>query len=169
MLGARTLPPGYHAGVNISLGLARGAWLSDKPMGDDNPRYDQRGFIFNESIRAGETESAVEKFVAGKSGNVVSEMGVRLRSDESLGGGALEVNGQQLRWYAHRGEVEEEEQAVAGLYSVVIIRCSDDRQRWAVWFQRVDPATPTPDVPRAGSVIEESAIRAFFSHFRICN
>ncbi|HEX6084224.1 MAG TPA: hypothetical protein VF266_06850 [Thermoanaerobaculia bacterium] len=88
MLGAQTLPPGYHAGVNISLGLARGAWLSDKPMGDDNPRYDQRGFIFNESIRAGETESAVEKFVAGKSGNVVSEMGVRLRSDESLGGGA---------------------------------------------------------------------------------
>jgi hypothetical protein len=72
-------------------------------------------------------------------------MGVRLCSDESLGGGALEV-------YARRGEVAEE-QAVPDLYSIVTIRCSDSRDRWAVWFQRVDPAT----------------IRAFFSHFRICN
>ena len=169
MLGAQTLPPGYHAGVNISLGLARSARLSDKPMGDDNPRYEQRGFIYCDSIRAGETESTIEKFVAGKSGNVINEMGIRLRSDESLGGGALEVNGQQLRWYARRGEVAEEEQAVPGLYSIVTIRCSDGRDRWAVWFQRVDPSTPISDVARAGSVMDESAMRAFLSHFRICN
>lgn len=169
MLGAQTLPPGYHAGVNISLGLARGAWLSDKPMGDDDPRYEQRGFIYGDSIRAGNEESTIEKFVAGKSGNVVEDMGVRLRADESLGEGALDVNGQQLRWYARRGEVAQEEQSVPGLYSIITIGCSDRRDRWAVWFQRVDPATPTAAVPKAGSVMDESAIRAFFSHFRICD
>lgn len=169
MLGAQTLPPGYHAGVGISLGLARMAWLSDKPMGDDNPRYDQRGFIFGESIRAGDEPSVLENFLAGRSGNVVEQMGVRLRSDETLGEGELEVNGQRLHYHARRGEVSQEKQAVAGIYSVVTIHCSDDRSRWAVWFQRVDPATPTAEIAKGGSVTDQSAIRALFSHFRICN
>ena len=41
--------------------------------------------------------------------------------------------------------------------------------RWAVWFQRVEPSIATAHVARAGSVMDESAMRAFFSHFRICN
>jgi hypothetical protein len=168
MLGAQKLPPGYHAGVNISLGLARLAWLSDKPVGDDNPRYNERGFIFGDSMRAGDEETDMEKFLAGNSGNVIEKMGVRIRSDEILGAGALQVNGQQLQYYARRGEVAQEKQAVPGIYSVTTIRCSDDRERWAVWFQRVPPATPTAEIPRAGSVVEESAIRDLFSHFRIC-
>lgn len=169
MLGAQSLPPGYHAGVNISLGLARTGWLSDKPIGDDNPRYDQRGFIFSESIRAGDEESDVEKFVAGKSGNVVEDMGTRLRSDETLGEGRLDVNGMQLHYYARRGEVVQEQQAVPALYSVATIGCPDRRDRWAVWFQRVEPSVSTADIARPGSVIDESAIRAFYSHFRLCN
>ena len=168
MLGAQTLPPGYHAGVNISLGLARSAWLSDKPMGDDNPRYDQRGFIFSESIRAGDEESEVEKFVAGKSGNVVEDMGTRIRSDETLGEGELDVNGQRLHYYSRRGEVSQEKQAVPGIYSIVTIRCSDNRNRWGVWFQRLEPSIPTAEIARSGSVLDEGAIRGFFSHFRIC-
>lgn len=168
MLGAQTLPPGYHAGVNVSLGLARTAWLSDVPVSGEEAHFRERGFVYNETIRAGEQESEMEAFLAGKSGNVIEEMGVRLRSDELIDAGTLEVNGQRLQYFARRGEVTHDEQAIAGIYSVVTIRCADNRERWAVWFQRVPPSTPTAEIARPGSVIDESAIRAFFGHFRIC-
>lgn len=168
MLGAQTLPAGYHAGASISLGLARTAWLSDRPMAGNEAQYGERGFVFNESMRAGEAKAKVEQFAEGEGGNVVDEMGVRMRSDEILDAGTLEVNGQRLRWYARRGEVTHSSEAVAGVYSVILIGCGDTRERWAVWFQRVPASTPTAEIPRDGSVIDENAIRAFFSHFRLC-
>lgn len=168
MLGAQTLPPGYHAGVSISLGLARTAWLSDRPVAGEEAQYGERGFVFNEARRAGEAKAKVEQFATGEGGNVIDEMGVRMRSDETLGDGTVDVNGQRLRWYARRGEVTHSKEAVAGVYSVILIDCGDSRERWAVWFQRVPPGTPTNELPRAGSVIDENAIRTFFSHFRLC-
>ena len=167
LLGAQTLPPGYYAGVSLSIGLVRTAWLSDSPMSDEN-HYRERGFVFNESMRGGDAKPNIEKFVAGEHGNVIDEMSVRLRSDENLGTGTLEVNDQRLEYHARRGEVTHSNEAVPGVYSIVLIRCGDDRERWAAWFQRVPPSTPTADIPRAGSVIDEESIRAFFAHFHLC-
>ena len=167
MLGAETLPPGYYAGVSVSLGVVRTTSLTDASP-DDASKFRERGFVFNESMRAGEAKAKVEQFAEGEGGNVVEEMGVRMRSDEDLGRGALEVNGQNLRWYARRGEVTTSNEAIPGVYSVVLIGCGDSRERWAVWFQRVPPTTATSDFPRADSVVDENAIRHFFSHFHLC-
>ncbi|HVE71925.1 MAG TPA: hypothetical protein VNI54_11190 [Thermoanaerobaculia bacterium] len=167
LLGAQTLPPGYHAGISMNLGLARTAWLSDRPMGEEG-LYGERGFVFNESMRAGDAKAKVEQFTDGEGGNLVDEMGVSMRSDEDLGRGSIEVNRQQLRWFARRGEVTHSDEAVPGVYSVVLIGCGDTRERWAVWFQRVPSTTATGDFARAGSVVDEAAIRQFFSHFNLC-
>lgn len=167
MLGATELPPGYHAGVNISMGLVKTARLSDKPItGDSAATYTERGFVYIDSIRT-ET-SKIDDFLNGKSGNVIEEIGVRVRADESLGDGTMEVNGQKLRYALRRGEFTESNEAVPGLMTIVAIGCPDNRDRWAVWFQRVPPSTSTPDIPRAGSVADENAIREFFGHFHVC-
>ncbi len=160
ILGATALPPGYHAGMSINVGLASTTSLSDTPMSGDDMTYGERGFIFNDSIRAGEAKA--ETFAKGQGGNVLDDSGVRLRSDEVLGDGTLEVNNQKLQWSARRGEVTHSNQAIAGEYSIVIIQCSDDRERWAVWFQKQPSESPAP-------VTEAEGIREFFSHFHICH
>jgi len=160
MLGASALPPGYYAGMSINVGLAGTTSLSDMPMSGEQQQYGERGFIFNDSIRAGEGKA--EQFVKGQSGNTLDDSGVHLRSDEVLGDGTLEVNNQKLQWFARRGEVTHSDQAVPGQYSVILIRCSDDRERWAVWFQKLPSESPAP-------VTEGEGIREFFSHFHICH
>ena len=160
MLGASALPPGYHAGMSINVGLAGTTSLSDMPMSGEDMQYDERGFIFNDSIRAGEPKA--ERFARNEGGNSLDDSGVRLRSDEVLDGGTLEVNNQKLTWSARRGEVTHSGQAIPGQYSIILIRCSDDRERWAVWFQKMPSENPAP-------VTEAAGIRDFFSNFHICH
>ena len=166
MLGAQTLPPGYHAGVSFSIGLAKTVRLSDNPVTANEPTFRDRGFVFNDSISAEKND--LDDFLSGTKGNLLDKMGVRLRSDEKLGDGTLSVNGQELHYYAHRGEVTLDEEVIPSLVSVITIGCPDKRDRWAIWFQRVEPGTPTADVPRVGSVVAPEAIQDLFGHFRIC-
>ena len=163
MLGASTLPPGYFAGVNISVGIVRTARLTDKADADG---FDKRGFVYNDSIRS--STSKVDDYLAGKSGNVLDDIGTRVRSDETLRDAVLDVNGQQVHYYVRRGEVSESNTAVPALLTLFTFKCPDGRDRWAVWFQREDPATPTAEIDVAGSVGDEKAIRDFLSYFNVC-
>jgi hypothetical protein len=163
ILGATVLPPGYHAGVGVSIGLARIVWLSDRPPFDEGPRYDRRGFIYNESIRGGTGPSELEQFLAGDRGTVFDEMGVRLRADQRLGESEGAVNGQRLRSYALRGAVtHDDEHVVEGIYSVTLVRCSDDRERWAVWFESLEPSAELPELN------VHNTVEPLFAHFRLC-
>jgi hypothetical protein len=162
MLGASSLPPGYHAGFSVSLGVVRTARLADDP--DDEQAT--RRFVFNDSMRS--SDSKLDDYLAGTRGNVFEEMGTRIRSDEQLRDGEMEVNGQKVRYTIRRGEFTHSEVATPGLMTVMRIGCDDDRERWAVWAQRESPATPTPQIELDGSVADETAIRAFLSHFNVC-
>ena len=167
ILGATALPAGYYPGTNLSIGIAKTARLTDTPpTAEGSTEFRERGFIYNEAYSDGKWD--IEPFLNGAAGNSFEEMGTRLRADETIAGGTMTVNDQNLHWYARRGEVTDAGDSVAGLFTVVTVRCPQERERWAVWFQRVDPSVATGDVPREGSVIDENAIRAFFGHFRIC-
>lgn len=167
LLGATQLPPGYYAAVgNISMGIVKSARLTDKPVVEKEAAiFNERGFVFNESIRS--STSKVDDFVD-KKGNVLDEMGTQVRSDETLRDGTFEVNGQQIDYHVRRGEVTEGSDAVPGIFTVFRIKCTDNRDRWAVWFQKVPTSTQTSDIPMQGSVADEAAMKDFFSHFHIC-
>jgi hypothetical protein len=168
LLGADSLPAGYHAAVGtISMGIVKSVRLTDKtPAEGDSPVFKDRGFVFNDSIRS--STSKVDDYVAGKSGNVLDEMGTHVRSDESVRDGEFEINGQQIDYHVRRGEVTEGDQGIPGIFTVFRIKCADNRDRWAVWFQRVESSTATADIPVDGSVSDEAAMKEFLGHFHVC-
>lgn len=162
MLGASALPPGYYAGVNISMGIVETARLTDvSPTGDVQTTYNERGFTYNESIRT--DPSDIEDYLAGKRGNVLDKMGTRLRTDEVLRTGTLNVNGQLLQYSARRGEVTQDNEAIPGLFTIFTIACNGDNdERWAVWFEKAAADA------KSGTVTDEEAMKAFFGHFNLC-
>lgn len=163
ILHATSLPPGYHAGFSISLGIVRSARLADHPDGFAEAT---RGFAYNESIRGG--ESKVDAYVAGTAGNVLDEMGTRVRTDEVLLESTVEVDGRTVHYSVREGEVSEADEAIPALFTLMTIRCDDDRERWGVWFQRVDSEAPATESDLEGTVGEPAAIRDFLGHFAVC-
>lgn len=156
ILGASALPPGYHAGVSISMGLAKTARLGDVPGA-----ISERGFVYNDSMGSG--ESKIAGYVAGNGANVFDEMGTRLRTDELLANGTFDVNGQRVGYSTRRGEVTLDNQAVAGFFTIFTIDCSgDDRERWAVWFEKAAPEAT------GGTVTNAEEMKAFFGHLNLC-
>ena len=66
ILGATALPPGYHAGMSINVGLASTTSLSDTPMSGDDMSYGERGFIFNDSRKNSSTPWPAKSSLNGK-------------------------------------------------------------------------------------------------------
>jgi len=147
----------------MSLGVVRTALLTDNA---DGTTYDKRGFVYNESFRT--STSKVENYLAGKGGNLLDEMEYRIRSDENLRDSTLEINGQNIHYYVRRGEIATSDIAMPALMTLMTIRCPDDRERWAVWFQREPAATPTAQLDIAGSVGDEKAIKEFLGYLKVC-
>lgn len=162
-LGATALPPGYRAGINVSMGIVRSLRLGDSA---DGTSVEKRGFVYHEFLRASESE--MDDFLAGKS-NILDEMGTRVRADERLRDAIIEVNGKQIHYYVQRGEITDSDAAMPALITVMTFQCAgEDRERWGIWFQKEAAATPTAQVDVDGSVGDEKAIRAFVGHFNVC-
>lgn len=163
MLGATELPPGYRAGVNVSLGIVRAVRLGDSA---DGTSVEKRGFVYQESLRT--STSKLDDFLKGKS-NVFEEMGTRIRADERLRDATIEVNGQQVHYYVQHGEVTDLDVAMPALITLMTFQCpAGDRERWGVWFQKKDAATLATQLDVDGSVGDEKAIRSFLGHFNVC-
>ncbi|MBW3564170.1 MAG: hypothetical protein KY459_05555 [Acidobacteria bacterium] len=163
ILGGTSLPPGYHAGFSISMGLVRSARVADHPDGFAEAT---RGFVYNESIRGG--ESKVDAYVAGTAGNVLDEMGTRIRTDELLLESTVEVDGRTVPYSVREGEISESDVALPALFTLMTIPCDDDRERWGVWFQRRDSETTVTGSDLEGTVGDPDAISDLLGYFDVC-
>jgi len=162
MLGATALPPGYRAGISVSLDIVRGVRLGDSA---DGTSVDKRGFVYQETLSR--LTSKLDEFLAGKS-NLLEDMGTRIRADQRLRDATIEVNGHKIHYYVLHGEITDSDAAMPALMTVMTFQCPGDRERWGVWFQKKDAATPAAQVDVDGSVGDEKAIRAFSGHFNVC-
>jgi hypothetical protein len=163
ILGITEFPPGYRGGISLSMGIVKSARLTDSA---DGSGYEARGFHYNESIRT--DSSKFDAYFAGRSGNVLEGMALRIRTDEVLGSGTVRVGGRDVSYSLRRGEVSEADDAIPGLVNLIVFDCGDDRDRWAAWFQREPASTPTSDLEMDGSVGDEEALREFLGYLNVC-
>ena len=180
MLGASRLPEGYVGQLYFRI-----PWVFDlvvlsdgEPVaiaGEDDVDLDAAAvgehlFLYVE-LRSKESDEDIDRMLRGErtAEGVQADIGLELDPDEELGGGAFELPPQSLRWVAHRGEMELDQDDFDGIYSRVIIDCpADDKTRVAVWFRR-DPETPAAAPADAtGSPADEAALRRFMGHFNVC-
>lgn len=114
-------------------------------------------------------EEEIDQMLRGErtSDGVRADVGIELDPEEELGRGAFDLEAQSLRWVAHRGEIELDDD-LPGIFSRVIIDCpADELTRVAVWFQRqAEDAGDTPDL--VGTPADESALKELMGHFNVC-
>jgi len=180
ILGASRLPEGYVGQVFFSI-----PWVFDvvilsdgEPMAiaeEDDVNLDaaavgEHVFIYFKLRSKDMDDEDVDHMLRGEhtSGGTRVDVGIELDPEEEIGRGAFELEPQRLRWVAHRGEIELDDD-LAGIYSRVIIDCpTDELTRVAVWFQR-DPEEPSEAAADlAGSPADEAALRTFMGHFNVC-
>jgi len=162
LLGATALPPGYHAGLAASVGIGEMVHLTDTPQTSSETKFTDRGFVYFEHTFSPK-QSRIGEYLAGAKGNTLEYVGTRLRTDEVLGNGLLNMDGQFVQYSARRGEFAVNDQAFPGFFTVFTVVCNnDDRERWAVWFEKAAAGA------KSGTVTDEGAMKAFFGHFSLC-
>ena len=163
MLRADALPTGYHpVSATFDVPFVTHVRLSDRAPDAEGAvvGYDQRGFIFTEAAYTNSSRE-LEGFYTGAAGSpqVVENVGVRVRAIEEVRKGTIAVNGMAVRYRTVRGRIEEEDQEIEGLLTLMFIDCTgtEKKERVAIWFG-----------PEGSEVGDENAMRAFLSHFALC-
>ncbi len=187
ILGASRLPEGYVGQLFVRI-----PWFFDmvvltdgEPMAiaeEDDVDLDAAAigehlFLYVELRSKRMDDEEIDRMLRGErtSDGVQADVGIELDPDEELARGAFELEPQSLRWVAHRGEIELDDD-LPGIYSRMIIDCpADDRTRVAVWFQRQpeEPGEATADLAGspaglAGTPADEAALRRLMGHFNVC-
>ena len=180
ILGASRLPEGYVGQLFVRI-----PWVFDmviltdgEPMtiveeGDadlDAAAVGEHLFLYVKLRSKRMDDEEIDRMLRGErtSDGVRADVGIELDPDEELSRGAFELPPQSLRWVAHRGEIELDDD-LPGIFSRVIIDCpSDELTRVAVWFRRdpEEPAAAPSDL--AGSPADEAALAELMGHFNVC-
>lgn len=176
ILGAETLPDGYHPFVGFSIPFVlRTAMLSDRPVpeGEEPEGLGERGFLYVETIGLGQDEAQLRAFFEGRTDDpgVLEENGFDIDIDEVIARGTLPPRGEHVLMYmAQRADVSMQGYRGRGLSSLVLVDCAhDERRRMAFWFvPDPDPAAPPEELDLTGTPADEAALTAFLDHFRFC-
>lgn len=195
LLGAESLPAGYHVRAILSFPLAfdmavigdgtppaaiAGEKLEDKARSFENidlgSSDDRRFFLF--FLLKQKSEQTVDELLSGTGGGGLRvDLGVRFRSDEDLGRGDLQVKGQRVAWLARRGSVAPHgSTAQPGIYTEMTFDCPDKQRRLGLLFHKtstvaaeaVAPAVEAAPGDLAGTPADPAYLESFLNHFDVC-
>jgi hypothetical protein len=186
VLGAERLPEGYHAVMGMSIPLVMDmAMLSDTPPDFSGRRHGlgQRGFIYVRTLAPGQNRAEMRDYFEGRTDDpeVLRRNNIRIhREGEVLRRGVIDLSEElKLMYTSQRGALDMAESRAEGITTMMLLDCrGDTRQRIGIWFGP-EPARAGEEGPRPGSSpalvpdltgtpADESAIREFMAHFRLC-
>ena len=156
MLGAETLPAGYHARAFFNFPfIMQMAILSDgtppeRIEGEDFEEKaeqlenlmlhsDQMGTntLFYLKLRNRNADDSIERVLAGKGrGNADIDLGVEFDISDSLGEGELQIGEQPATWRAYRGEMDTVGGEHEGIFTAVQFHCPSGDVHDVLWFQQ---------------------------------
>lgn len=182
ILGAEAVPEGYHPVAAITVPfLLKTAVLSDRPPEEGQERdesgFDERGFIFVETLGIGQDEQSLRDYFEGRTDDpsVLEDNGFNMDIQRVLDRGALPPDG-DIRFYymTQRGNMSVQGFRGEGLMALVMVDCPDDeRRRIAMWFgpgpegpEGAEPGDASADL--TGTPGDPEAISAFLDHFSFC-
>jgi hypothetical protein len=95
---------------------------------------------------------------------------VNFDAEELIRRGTVQVNGREILYAAHRGEVNQEGRDVEGLVTMFMPECpGDTRLRFGLWFgPDPEPAKPIAEVDFTGTTADPEKLKEFAGHFRFC-
>jgi hypothetical protein len=198
MLGAESMPAGYHVRAILRFPLAfdmavigdgtppaaiAGEKLEDKARSFENidlaSSDDRRFFLF--VLLKQKSEQTIDELLSGTGGGGLRmDLGVRFRSDEDLGRGDLQIRGQRVAWLARRGSVAPHGGAVQpGVYTEMTFDCPDKQRRLGLLFHKTSPvateaaasaveAAPAAPGDFAGTPADPVYLETFLNHFDVC-
>ena len=177
VLGADTLPDGYHPMVGLSIPLLMDmAMLSDREPGADGQVHGpvQRGFIYVRVLSAGSNEKELRDYFEGKTNDDAvlrrNKINIHVRDQEVIRRGVVETNGYPVMYLAQRGDLQMNETRSRGVNNLMLVDCPQDkRMRMGIWFgPDPDPQAPVASANFEGTPADEKALRAFLGHFHFC-
>jgi hypothetical protein len=179
VVGAQTLPDGYHAfmTLNIPLVMDTAVLTTDDPSTPGSDEATDRTFMYIRLKTASSRDvKDLRDYLEGRTDDpsVLTRSNLDMRTDEIVGRGAVELEGgRRLLYLAQRGELRANNSSSdtgPGLNSLVLFECpSKSDVRMGIWTT----PDPSPEVPLAqldlkGTPVDPDAIRAFMSHFNPC-
>jgi hypothetical protein len=176
ILGAETLPEGYHPVIGFSIPFFLDlAVLGDRPLEDGgHPQgWDKRGFIFVSVVADERNRNELDDFVAGRrsSTDILRQHDIDFDAREDLGRGSFEQEHQSIRWAAYRGDMENAHHRNEAIVSLMAVGCphSDKRIRMGIWFvPDPNPEAEASALDLRGTAADEDAMNELVGHFRLC-
>jgi hypothetical protein len=177
VLGADTLPDGYHATLALSIPLVMDmAILSDRVprSGEDLVGSGQRGFMYVRTLSEGANEKELRDYFDGKTNDDSvlrrNKVDVQIRDQEVIRRGVVETNGYPVMYLAQRGDLQMNETRNRGVHTLLLVDCPQDkRMRTGIWFgPDPDPSAPVATAKFESTPADEKALTAFLGHFHLC-
>jgi hypothetical protein len=177
VLGADTLPDGYHAVMGMSIPLVMEmAILTDRePDADGRVRgHNERGFMYFRFLSGGSNEKELRDYFEGKTNDDSvlrrNHVNIRVGGQQVIRRGVVETNGYPVMYLAQRGDMQMNEARSEGVHSLLLVDCPQDaRMRMGIWFgPDPDPQAPVATANFEGTPADEKALRAFLGHFHLC-
>lgn len=177
ILGTDSLPEGYHPVAAFSVPfLLRTAVLGDRevPEGEEQrgQPFDERGFIFVETLGVGQDEQQLRDYFEGRTDDpsVLEENGFNMDVDEVLSRGTLPPDGDvRFLYMAQRAAVALQGFRGRGLSALVLVDCPDDeRRRMGIWFGPDPESGDDGAADLAGTPADPEAISGFLANFSFC-
>jgi hypothetical protein len=177
VLGADTLPEGYHPMIGLSIPLLMDmAMLSDREPGPDGQAHGpgQRGFIYVRVLSADSNEKELRDYFDGKTNDDSvlrrNKVNIHVRDQEVIRRGVVETNGYPVMYLAQRGDLQMNETRSQGVHSLLLVDCpQDERMRMGIWFgPDPDAQAPVATADFQGTPADVNALTAFLGHFHLC-
>ena len=186
ILGAETLPEGYHAMVGFRIPmLLETAILTDRePEPDEElPELGERGLLYFALRDFGRDRQDLDDFFTGRSDDtaVLERHRINVDLGDRVANGTFEGAVGPIDWVTHHGNLDtgRSRGRHEGLVTLLRIHCPDDAyNRMAMWFgpeaaERSEEddngnGSAAPSGSPVGSVADPAGIEAFAAHFRFC-
>jgi hypothetical protein len=189
VLGAERLPEGYHAVIGMSVPLVMDmAMLSDRPPDAEGQSrgLGERGFIYVRTLAPNQNQQEMRDYFEGRSddADVLRRNNIRIhREGAVLRRGVIDLaEDAKLMYMSQRGSMDMSHGSARGITTLMLLSCTgDSRQRMGIWFGPEPARTASPpaaerrrssvvseEIDLSGTPADESAIREFMAHFRLC-